>query len=168
MIEGNLHMTTKNDYTTQEWEGLLQVPVMAGTYIMISDMSMTAMPRELKGLFKAILAQESPAEAQELVAAVTADIMARAEQKGKLEQPQLESDQNTKRQVLDLLKQDLAVLDSKAAPGEKAGFCAWLLQVAQATAEAGREGGFLGIGSVRVSDQEKAALVELKDAFGLA
>ena len=44
----------------------------------------------------------------------------------------------------------------------------WLLTVATATAEAGREGGFLGIGAVRVSEQEQAALAALKQALGLA
>ena len=43
-----------------------------------------------------------------------------------------------------------------------------MLTVANATAEAGREGGFLGIGAVRVSEQEKAALETLKQALGLA
>ncbi len=161
-------MTTKQDYTSQEWEGLLLAPVMAGTYIMISDMSVTAMPREMKGLLKAVMAQEAPAEAQELVAAVAADYLAMSEENRKVEQPPYTNDENTKRQVLGRLMQGIAVLDTKVGPAEKAGFCAWLLQIAQTTAEAGREGGFLGIGSVRVSDEEKAALAELKEALGLA
>jgi hypothetical protein len=39
--------------------------------------------------------------------------------------------------------------------------------MANATAEAGREGGFLDIGAVRVSDQEKGALEGLAQAKGL-
>jgi hypothetical protein len=42
-----------------------------------------------------------------------------------------------------------------------------LVGLAQSTSEAGREGGFMGIGSVRVSDQEQAALAELKNALGV-
>lgn len=161
-------MATKNDFTTQEWEAVLQAPLLAGMVVIISDVSMTAMARELKGLFEAILAQEAPADAQELVAAVVADYAARAERNEKLEQPQVNSDEDPMQQLMDQLQQDLSVLDTKTSPAEKAGFCTWLLQVAQATAEAGREGGFLGIGSVRVSDQEKEALEELRRVFGLA
>jgi hypothetical protein len=43
-----------------------------------------------------------------------------------------------------------------------------LVGLAEATAEAGKEGGFLGIGAVRVSDQEKAALEQLKKTLELA
>ena len=38
-------MTIKPDYNEQEWDGLLKTPVLAGSYIMISDISVTAMPR---------------------------------------------------------------------------------------------------------------------------
>jgi hypothetical protein len=43
---------------------------------------------------------------------------------------------------------------------------AWLQQVAQKAAEAGTEGGFLGFGSVAVSDAEKATLSEISAALG--
>lgn len=160
-------MTTKSDYNEQEWDGLLKTPVLAGSYIMLSDISITAMPREMKGMFKAISAQAAPAGAQELVAAVVADLIKKSEDQENLEQIPMENNQDPRPQMLEMLNQSLSVLDEVGAPGEKAGFCAWLLAVAQATAEAGREGGFLGIGSVRVSDQEKAALEELKEALGL-
>jgi len=160
-------MTTKTDYSEQEWEGLLQAPVMAGTYIIISDVSLTAMPKEAKGMFKAIMSAKAPAAAEELVTSLVADMSAKAEDKEKLEEPKLDREGDPRQEVLQVLRQDLAVLDQKATPEEKAGFCEWLMRVAQATAEAGREGGFLGIGSTRVSDKEKAALEELKNSFGL-
>ena len=37
-----------------------------------------------------------------------------------------------------------------------------------ATAEAAKEGGFLGIGGVLVSEAEKATLIEISSALGLA
>lgn len=161
-------MTTKSDYTEQEWAGLLQAPIMAGMYIIAADMSVTAVPKEMKGMLKAIQAQEAPHEAQELVAAVVADIVAKSQEHQKLDEPELDKHQDPKKQIMDILSADLAGLDDKATAEEKAGFCTWLMTVAQATAEAGREGGFLGIGAVRVSDKEKAALMELNTALGLA
>jgi len=155
-------MTTKSDYTEEEWAGLLQAPVMAGMYIMVADVSVTAMGKETAGMMKAIQAQQAPDDAKELVSAVVADIVAKSSNKEKLEQPELDKQQDPKMQLMKILKDDLAVLDEKSTPEEKAGMGAWLMTVAQATAEAGREGGFLGIGSVHVSEKEKAALAELE------
>jgi len=155
-------MTTKSDYTEKEWEDLLQAPIMAGMYIMVADVSVTAMGKEMAGMLKAIQAQEAPDDAKELVGAIVADIVAKSSNKEKLEQPELDKQQDPKVQIMKILKDDLAALDEKSTPEEKAGVGAWLMTVAQATAEAGREGGFLGIGSVRVSDKEKVALAELE------
>lgn len=44
----------------------------------------------------------------------------------------------------------------------------WLFYLADATAKGSKEGGFLGIGAVRVSDQEQAALDELANALGIS
>ncbi len=155
-------MTTKSDYTEQEWEGLLQAPMMAGMYIIVADMSVTGIAKESAGMLKAIQAQVVPDTARELVGAVVADIVARSSNKQKLQQPELDKHQDPKLQIMNILVGYLAVLGEKSTPEEKAGFGSWLLTVAQATAEAGREGGFLSIGSVRVSEKEETALAELK------
>lgn len=159
-------MTTKADYSEQEWDLLLQAPVMAGTYIIIADPSITAMPKEMKGMLTAMLTSPAPADVQELVSSMVDDIKARAEDKEKMAQPEVDKDQGAETQVLDQIGQALAILEEKA-PQEKSGFCTWLMAVAQATAEAGKEGGFLGIGAVRVSDKEKAALDQMSRYFGL-
>jgi hypothetical protein len=53
------------------------------------------------------------------------------------------------------------------APDEAAAYKAMLMQVATGVAEASKEGGFLGIGKKVVSDEEQAALNNLKSALGL-
>jgi hypothetical protein len=161
-------MTTKADYTEQEWAGLVRAPITVGSYIVIADPSVMAMLSETQGMMQAIQAQQAPEAASELVAAVVAEIVAMASRKEKIAPPQIEKGQDAGSQIMANLQQDLAGLDAKATHDEKVGFCAWLLTVANATAEAGREGGFLGIGAVRVSEQEKAALATLKQALGLA
>ncbi|MBK8051212.1 MAG: hypothetical protein IPK16_31400 [Anaerolineales bacterium] len=59
------------------------------------------------------------------------------------------------------------VLDQKAAPEEAKAFKDWLYQFGVQQANAAKEGGFMGIGAVRVSEAEKTALVELADALGI-
>ena len=44
----------------------------------------------------------------------------------------------------------------------------WLAQIAQKTAEATKEGGFLGFGGTLVSDEEKAAIAKVNSSLGLA
>ena len=39
--------------------------------------------------------------------------------------------------------------------------------IAQAVAEASKEGGFLGFGGVQVSETEKATLAHIKESLGL-
>jgi hypothetical protein len=58
------------------------------------------------------------------------------------------------------------VVDAKA-PDDSAAFKDWLRQISQHVAEAAKEGGFLGIGGVLVSDAEKATLAEISSALGL-
>jgi hypothetical protein len=158
-------MTTKADYTEEEWHTLVQAPMLAGMYIIMADLSMTAMPKEMAGMLKGMSTPEVAAAAQDVVAAIVADYTAKTQNKEKLAQPEIDKTQDPKKQLLALLLTATAMLNKKASAAEKAGFNEWLLLVANATAEAGREGGFLGIGSVRVSDKEKAALEELKSAL---
>jgi hypothetical protein len=65
------------------------------------------------------------------------------------------------------LRRTSALLCTKATPEETAEIKVWLAKVAQATAEAAKEGGFLGFGGTSVSDQEKAALAMFNTALGL-
>jgi hypothetical protein len=53
------------------------------------------------------------------------------------------------------------------APDQAAAFRAMLMQVATGVAEASKEGGFLGMGKKVVSDEEAAALADLRLALGL-
>ena len=63
------------------------------------------------------------------------------------------------------LKEVSAILDTKA-PQDAAGFKAWLQTIGQNVANASSEGGFLGIGGVRVSENEKATLADISKALG--
>ena len=58
------------------------------------------------------------------------------------------------------LRQVSALLAAKA-PADAAAFKSWLQSISQHTAEAAKEGGFLGFGGVQVSDAEKATLGEI-------
>ena len=63
------------------------------------------------------------------------------------------------------LREVSAILEAKA-PGEAAVFKAWLRGISQRVAEASKEGSFLGVGGVQVSDAEKATLADISKALG--
>lgn len=70
--------------------------------------------------------------------------------------------------ALDILRQVNALLAAKVPAGEAAGYRTWLLNIAQKTAEAGKEGGnFFGRGAVLVNDAERAALAEIAQVLGV-
>lgn len=63
----------------------------------------------------------------------------------------------------------VAIVDAGATPDEASAYRAWLLGIAVAVAQAGREDqGFLGSGGVMVNDAERAALRDLAGLLGLA
>lgn len=62
---------------------------------------------------------------------------------------------------------DAAAAVAKNSPGESAAYRAMLLEVGSKTAAAAKEGGFLGIGGVMVSDSEKAALEQIRQTLGI-
>jgi hypothetical protein len=160
-------MTTKADYTDDEWVGIVRAPILAGGYIAVSDMSTLGMFGEMKGLFEAITGHPVPDAAAPLITEVVAAIKATEGSKDKLPMPQTQNSEKQAAQLLNQLGLDLEALDRKAAPDESKAFKGWVLGIAQATAEASREGGFLGIGSVRVSEQEEDALATLRREMGL-
>jgi hypothetical protein len=68
----------------------------------------------------------------------------------------------------EILERTSEVLGKKATPEEATEMKQWLAQIAQKTAEATKEGGFLGFGGTLVSDEEKAAIAKVNSSLGLA
>src|SRR5262245_40778195 len=69
-------------------------------------------------------------------------------------------------QFFDELRAAGGIVAEKATPEEAAGFRAWMSSVAQAAADAAKEGGFMGFHAERVSSGEQAMLAKVADAVG--
>ena len=88
--------------------------------------------------------------------------------KGKPSMPELPRDREGARAALiDGCKHAAAAVAQKS-PAEAEEYKRWLVTLAQKTAEAAKEGGFLGIGGTRVSEAEKAAITDLASALGVS
>src|SRR6516164_2002048 len=165
-------MADKSNFTADEWKLLLESVTMAGIAVSAAD------PSGLWGLLKESFASGSELVkakmdpgANSLVKAVVADFESAqgrtAARDGLKEKLKGLKPSDIPAKCIETLRQAAAVVDAKA-PGDAAGFKGWLRQISQHVAEASKEGGFLGIGSVRVSEAEKATLTKISSALKLA
>lgn len=162
-------MSIKDDFTAEEWKTLLQAPMIAGMSIISADVGITSVFKETAAMAKAITENPVPAGAEDVVNALVADIQAMTANHEKIEPPEFTAKDPAGIQAeISAQLQDLASLaDSKMTAEASTAYKEWVFSIAQTVAEAGKEGGFLGIGAVRVSDQEKATLASLRTDLGL-
>ena len=106
-----------------------------------------------------------PPSQEELLAAVALDVQAMTQHK---QNPLGDFKPRGGQQVLEELKAVNQLLTAKATPGEAEAFRGWLLAAAQAAANAGKEGGFMGFGAERVSAGERQMLDQVRAALGIA
>jgi transcription antitermination factor NusG len=158
-------MTTKADYTEDEWAALRRAPTVAGFAVSLAD---PGGPIELtKESMATMKAAGAPPGEQELLVAVSQDALAQQQQRQNvLKEIDLKA-ATVREQVLEELRRVNEILSRKATPEEADAFRRWLIQAAQESANAAKEGGFLGIGATRVSEGEKAMLAKLGEVLGV-
>ncbi len=160
-------MTTKIDYSPEEWKSLLVAPFFASMLVVISDMNMGFF-KELAALGQAVTLTATHTKS-ELIRDIAADLSKKETQetiKPEMEKLQGQKDpQALKQGFMDALLGAVDLVSARSSE-DGADYRKWLLYLAQQTAEGSKEGGFLGIGAVRVSEKEKAMLAELSQALG--
>ena len=162
-------MAKKADFTLEEWQLVLSLPQVASLYLALASPSgplglVQEMIASTKGIVEALKASSG----NELIDAVAADIRDKAEKREKLEPPLKPSNDpnEMKTQCLQACR-DVAALLAQKAPSDAEPYKQWVYQSAQNSANAAKEGGFLGIGGERVSEAETAALKEIAIALGI-
>jgi hypothetical protein len=165
-------MADKSNFTPDEWKLLLESVTMAGIAITAAEPSgLWGLLTESFAAGSELMTAKMDPKSNPLIKAVVADFetaegrsIARDGLKAQLTgcKPA-----EIKAKCVATLRQAGAVVDSKA-PGDAAAFKGWLRQISQHVAEAAKEGGFLGIGGVAVSEAEKATLAEISSALKLA
>lgn len=162
-------MTTKADFTLEEWNALLAAPMLAGMAVTIADPSgLLGMLQEGWASAKSLLSAKSDPSASQLAKAI-ADEFSTSEGRHAAQayvKSQLtgKSAAELKPQIIGALASIAGILDAKAG-ADAASVKAWLNHTAQSVAEASKEGGFLGFGGVAVSEAEKASLDEVARAL---
>ncbi|MGA9161681.1 MAG: hypothetical protein WB297_12575 [Actinomycetota bacterium] len=159
-------MTSKADYTDEEWTRLRRAPFVAGMAISLAD---PGGPIEMSHETIATLkAASTPPSREQLLIEVSQDIMSMVNQKqNPLEGFKPDSSALAGKMVLDELAAVNQILEAKATPEEGVALRRWLLDVAAAAAASAKEGGFMGFGAVRVSQGEQTMLEQLRSTLGV-
>jgi hypothetical protein len=158
-------MTSKADFTEEEWVRLRRAPFVAGLAISIAD---PGGPIELaRETIATLRAASTPPSQEELLVSVSQEIGSMVNQK---QNPMAgfkpDSSALAGKMILDELKGVNEILIAKATPEEADAFRRWLLVAAQAAADGAKEGGFMGFGAELVSQGEQRMLGELRAALG--
>lgn len=164
-------MAKKTDFTPQEWESLRDAPHL----VMLSVATAGA-----SGLFGSLKEAFAPAGAiveaaksnNELMRAICDREELKAAQQSIRETVKVGTDVNQLRNQLQTAAAEKAsaatkILQQKATQADVDAYRTLLVEIADRTAQAAKEGGFLGFGGERVSENEKAVITKIKQALQL-
>jgi hypothetical protein len=164
-------MTNKQNFKPDEWTKILESTMLAGMAVSAAEPSgLWGSVKEAFASSSALAAAKSNAGSSELIKAVVADFETKEGRSAVQEALRqhlagVAKPAEVVQRSLANLKEVSSILNAKA-PQDAAGFKAWLQAISQNVAEASSEGGFLGVGGVKVSDAEKATLADISKALG--
>ena len=148
-------MTAKAEFNAEEWATVVEAPVLAGLRVVKANRGGTI--RESLAIGKVYAeARRGQGESElldELVASPPSIDPKRVQAQGDIATASQER-----------LNEALRILHEKASDDVQA-YKKFVLDVAQAAAEAHKEGGFIGIGGKPISPEEQAALDEISAAL---
>lgn len=156
-------MTTKSEFSEEEWARVVRAPFVAGLAISLAD---PGGPFEAaKETMATLKSATNPPSREQLLAEVALEVQSMAQER----QHPLKGYRPTEgghpgTQVLEELREVTSLVAAKATTDEAKAFGAWLVASAQAAAEAAKDGGFMGFGAKQVSEGEQAMLDQVRDA----
>jgi hypothetical protein len=145
-------MTTKADFTEEEWELVLEGPPGAGQIVSTAQRGGTF--REAFSIAKAYTEAHKQHGGTELLDEIVAA-------KPKLDRTRHQSLEELKVYLLQKLREVVALVDQKASSEEAEAYRGFVLTVAERVASAKTEKG-----DEAASDAEQAAIAEIADAVG--
>jgi hypothetical protein len=151
-------VTTKADFNAEDWSTVVDGPLYAGLRVIAADRGGSL--RESMAMGRVYQEARAKQGASPLLDELIKSPPA-------IDPAQLQAAGGDIGAVTsDHLRKAMSILESKATPQEADAYKTFVMTVAQAVAEAHKEGGFLGIGGKRVSEAEDQALDEISSALG--
>ena len=163
-------MSSKTDYSADEWKICLKAPLMAGLAVVAASPSgPLGVLREMFAVGKLVSETRAQGGSNELLRALVSELGA-PDARGQVDAAELRGlgTEQLRAHALEACRTFAALVDRKASPEEAEGAKRWLIGIAQRTAEAAKEGGFLGFGGTQVNPAETAAIQEVARALGVS
>jgi|SRR5215211_2535125 len=159
-------MTTKADFTDEEWAQLQRAPFVAGMAISLADPGgpIEAL-KESMAVIKTVQETAGGGGGPELVDAVAKEVVEKARQRQSPLRDFRPKGALAGEEILGDLRATNQLVTEKATEEEAAAFREWLLAAAQRTADAAKEGGFMGFRAERVSEGEQRMLDKLDEVL---
>lgn len=150
-------MTTRSDYTDDEWQLLHELPDAVATLVLMAGSS---------GPIGTIREIEALGRANGRASARFPDVPLVQELARSLPPVSPGPSKPRDGDTLDMCREAAALLDAKATPDEATAYKQWIMAVAEEIATAAKEGAFLGFGGDRVSTWETEVMREVSAALG--
>jgi hypothetical protein len=162
-------MTSKADFTEEEWARLKRAPFVAGMAISLADPGgPIEAVKEATATLKTVLRAAEEGGRGELVDAIAREVAEDARQrKSPLAGFKPSKGATAGVEILDELREVNRLVSQKGTPEDAAAVRDWLLDAAQEAADAAKEGGFMGFRAERVSEGEQRMLDSLSEALAV-
>jgi hypothetical protein len=162
-------MTSKAEFSSEEWARLKRAPFVAGMAISFADPGgPIELVKETAATLKTVREAAESGGRGELVDEVAKDAVADARQRQSPLRDFKAKGALAVQQILDELTEVDRLVSEKASPEEADAYRQWLRDAAQEAANAAKEGGFMGFHAQRVSEGEQRMLDKLAEVLGPA
>ena len=151
-------MTRKEEFNAEEWERVAQGPPLAA--ILVITASRGGSMRESLSAGEVYSEAREDSDAPELIQQLLST-------RPTVQPGSASSAEELRAQTTQRLQEAATLVDERATPEEAKAYKQFVVSVAQRAAERHKEGGFLGVGGQRVSDDEAAALAEIAAALDI-
>jgi hypothetical protein len=162
-------MTSKADFTEEEWTRLKRAPFLAGMAISLADPGgPIEAVKETAATLKTVVGAAEKGGRGELVDAIAREAVDEARQHRRpLAGFKPGKGANAGVEILDELAEVNRIVAQKGTPEDAAALRDWLLAAAQEAATAAKEGGFMGFHAERVSEGEQRMLERLGEVLAV-
>jgi hypothetical protein len=159
-------MTSKPDFSEEEWTRLKRAPFVAGMAISLADPGgPIELVKETAATLKTVRDAAESGGRGELIEAIAQDVVAETrERKNPLHDFKAKG-ALAGQEILEELAEVNRIVSAKATPEEAGAYRDWLRTAAQEAANAAKEGGFMGFRAERVSEGEQRMLDKLGEAL---
>ena len=146
----------KADFNAEEWSTVVEGPVLAGLRVVAAGRGGTV--RESLAIGRVYNEARQHQGANELLDELVSSPPG-------ADTKELQGADDLAAATTSRLREALSILGQKGSPEDVDAYKQFVVSVARAAAEAHKEGGFIGIGGKRISDEEQVALDEIQAAL---